>query len=96
MEIFKFSHHEGYEIIAANNAIEATVYYFTEYMDAVYIDDLVTTGEIIIEKLGDEEATQLRKIYYEEDRKDAWKSYKELAEKYFNGRPIVVAYRIYA
>lgn len=94
MEIFKFSHSEGYEIIAANNAKEAIMYYFTNHMDDIYTDDLVATGGIKIRKLDDEEATELRKIY-DDDRKDVkWQSYKELAEKNFNGQPIVVAYRI--
>lgn len=82
MKIFKFDHNEGTEILAADNAKEAIMYYFTHYQDDLNTDDIVEDGGIKIEELQGELITKKYKFFNEDLGRSEELSYKELAEKY--------------
>lgn len=90
MKIFKFSHDEGAEIIAANYAKEAILYYFLKYQDDLNIDDIIEFGGVKIEELQGEAITNEKKIFNEDTNKHESTSYKEIAARSFKGEPVVL------
>ena len=84
MKIFEFNHSEGSEILAANYAKEAILYYFTKYQDDYDIDDITKYGGIEIKELDSSEITKKQLVYNEETNSRVEVSYKELADESFN------------
>lgn len=90
MEIFKFDHIEGTEILAADNAKEAVMYYFTQYQDDLNTEDMIEDGGIKIEELQGDFITKKHEFFNEEINDMEKTSYKELAEKYYHGKPTIL------
>ena len=90
MKIFKFAHSEGSEILVANNAKEAIMYYFTNYQDDIITDEFCENGGIEIEELKGEAINKKLEIFNEEQGDVEVVSYKELAVSSFKGQPTVI------
>jgi hypothetical protein len=89
-KIFKFSHSEGAEIIAASNAKEAIMFFFTQYVDDIQTDDMVEFGGIEITELKGENITKKHPIFDESKNKTVSASYQELAITSFVNNPVVL------
>lgn len=89
-KIFKFDHSEGVEILAAANAKEAIDYYFTKYQDDSQTDEIVEFGGIKIEEIQDDDITKIHEILNEETGKSEKVSYKDLAERFYKGKPEIL------
>lgn len=91
MNIFKFDHGEGAEILAAANAKEAIIYYFTHYQDDLIIDDICQEhGGISIRELTEAEITKKHLLYDETENERNEYSYAELAAEVFTGTPVIL------
>jgi hypothetical protein len=90
MKIFKFIHSDGAEIIAAENAKEAVMFFFMEYVDDIQTDDMVEFDGIKIEQVGREEVGIKQLIYNEDTGRKEAVSYLELAYDLYSGRPTVL------
>ena len=90
IRVFKFDHSEGAEIIAANNAKEAIMFYFTEYNDDSQTDDTCSYDGIAICELTGAALTKEHLIFDEEKNTRVKVTYGQLAEKYFKGKPEVL------
>jgi hypothetical protein len=95
MKIFKFVHSDGAEIIAAENAKEAIMFFFTEYVDDIQTDDMIEFDGIKIEQVNREEAGKKRLIYNEDTGRKESVSYLELAYDLYNGQPTVLVSSFY-
>ncbi|MEP9408600.1 hypothetical protein ABKP09_19975 [Peribacillus frigoritolerans] len=89
VKIFKFSHSEGVEIVAADNAKAAIMHYFTEYQDDLYIDGICMDG-IEIEELHGEQITTKHKLFSEFIESVELLSYRDLAVERYKGEPILL------
>ena len=89
-KVFKFDHSEGAEIIAANNAKEAIMFYFTEYTDDLLTDDICSYDGITISELTGDALTQEHLIFDEEKNTRVKVTYGQLAEEYFEGKPEIL------
>lgn len=90
MKIFKFDHDDGADILVANNAKEAILYYFTGYQDDINTDDICECGGIKIEELQGEDINKKHEIFNEEQGDTESVSYKEIADEVFEGKPVVI------
>lgn len=84
-KIFKFEHSEGNEIIAADNAQDAIIHYFTKCQDDMDTEGIIEFGGLTIEELDQMDITINRTIERE------FVSYADLAEEHFQGSPVVLA-----
>lgn len=90
VKIFKFDHSEGAEILVANNAKEAIMYYFNGYQDDINTDAICENEGIKIEELQGEAINEKHEIFNEEQGDTESVSYKEIAKEIFNGEPVVI------
>ena len=90
LKVFKFNHSEGAEIIAANNAKEAIMFYFTEYTDDLQTDDICSYDGITISELTGDDLIREHLIFDEENNTREKVTYGQLAEEYFDGEPKVL------
>lgn len=95
MKIFVFKTAEGDFIIAAKNAKEAIMFYFTKYIDDIQTDELVESEGIKIKELDLIEVIANRKIYNEEKGEHELISYQKLANKFFKEDPEVLVSPVY-
>lgn len=79
MKIFEFEQSEGVEIIGANSAKEAVLYYVNEWQDDLQLDDIVES-KLTVRELTEEEISDKRKIFNEDKNCFERISYKEIAE----------------
>ncbi|GED14016.1 hypothetical protein [Aneurinibacillus migulanus] len=89
-KIFKFSHSEGAEIIAASNAKEAIMFFFTQYADDIQMDDMVEFGGIEITELKGENITKKHSVFDESKNETVSVSYQEIATISFVNSPVVL------
>ncbi|MFS1518598.1 hypothetical protein V1503_19355 [Bacillus sp. SCS-151] len=89
-KVFKFTHSEGAEIIAADNAKNAVMYFFTKYIDKDSTEDMIKYDSVIIKEVADEQLDKQHLIFDEEVEEGIHTSYRALADKYFNGNPIIL------
>ena len=89
-KVFKFDHSDGAEIIAANNAKEAIMYYFTVYNNDLITDDICSYDGINISELTGDALTKTHLIFDEEANSKVEVTYSQLAEEYFKGEPVVL------
>ena len=89
-KVFKFDHSEGAEIIAANNAKEAIMFYFTEYNDDIMTDAICSYDGITISELTGDALTEERLTFDEEKNEKVKVTYGQLAKEYFKGKPEVI------
>lgn len=90
MKIFKFEHSEGAEIVAAENAKEAIMFFFTDFMDDIQTDDFVEFDGIRIKEVTDKEITKKRLIYNEDKGQTEEVSYIDIIGDAYKGKPMVV------
>lgn len=95
MKIFVFKTSEGDYVIAANNAKEAIMFYFTKYMDDIQTDDLVEYGGIEIKELNSKEVGLNREIVNEGNGQRELISYQKIADDYFKGSPEMLVSPLY-
>ncbi len=89
-KVFKFDQSEGAEIIAADNAKEAIMFYFTQYMDDIQTDDICFSGGIKITELTGEDLHKKHTIFDEEVNERVEVTYRKLADEYYSGEPVVL------
>lgn len=84
MKIYKFEHEEGFEIVAAQNAKEAVIHYFTNYQDDIITDEMfaATKEGIKITKVQGGDLTKKHRIFDEEKNCHVDTSYQEMIGEY--------------
>lgn len=91
MKIIKFAHNEGAEIVAAANAKDAILFYFTTYQDADNTDTICQeSGGIRIEELTGDDITRRHSLYDESVNQTNEYSYAEIAAESFTGEPVIL------
>jgi hypothetical protein len=88
-KFFEFSSGDIKVVIAANNAKEAIDYYITQYIDDIYLDDMVFEG-LQIRELFDDEIKKVRPIYNEHIKNVEYLSYKALLAKHYKDDPMII------
>lgn len=88
-KFFEFSSGDIKVIIAANHAKEAIIYYITQYVDDIYLDDMILEG-LQIRELLDDEVNKVRPIYNEHIKNVEYLSYKALLAKHYSDEPMII------